>query len=447
MSQDTERAPQRPGAESRRLFAAEQRYVAPGLQRIALLSELALSSGSGATVFDMDGNRYVDFFAGVAVASLGHSHPRWVAAIEAQARKIAVGSFTTENRLGFLERLATVTPAGLRRAQLYSGGAEAVESAIRLAKAYTGKYEIVGFWGGFHGKTSGVLPLIGDESKHGWGPLMGGRFLTPYADCYRCPFGLQYPRCGIACADFARQTVRNATSGAVAAILIEPVQGTAGNVVPPPEFLPAIASIAREIGALLIADEMITGFGRTGRMFGVDHTGTVPDIMTVGKGMASGFPVSAVISTDEIVAAEPWSKPSASSSSYGGNPLAAAAARATLDTILEEGLVERSRVLGEAMKRRLLELQERFEFVGDVRGLGLLVGVDLVRDRETKEPLPRAVTERIFLECLRRGLLVMGYMPRMRINPPLTITEAELDEGLGILEEVFATIDREKAWR
>jgi 4-aminobutyrate aminotransferase len=440
-------APQVPGSESRRIFAEEQKHLSPGLQRISLLSQLTLTSGSGATVEDVDGNRYIDFFAGVAVASLGHSHPRWVAALEKQIRRISVGSFTTENRLRFLKKLAAVTPGRLDRAQLYSGGAEAVEAAIRLAKSYTRKYEVVGFWGGFHGKTAGVMGLIGDESKHGWGPLPGGRYLTPYADCYRCPFGLEYPSCGVACADFARQTIRNTTSGAVAAILVEPMQGTAGNVIPPPEFLPAIRDIAHEVGAVLVADEMITGFARTGEMFGVNHTGVVPDIMTTGKGMASGFPVSAVISNDEIVRSEPYAKPSASSSSYGGNPLASTAALATLETILEEGLVERSRTLGEEMKKRLLVLKEKYEFVGDVRGVGLLIGVDLVRDRKTKEPLERKVTERIFLECLRRGLLVMGYMPRMRLNPPLTITREQIEEGIGVLDEVFGRLEAEKSWR
>ncbi len=447
MPNEKGRAPQVPGPESRRIFAEEQKAIAPGLQRIALLSELTLTSGSGATVVDADGNRYVDFFAGVAVASLGHSHPRWVSAMEQQIRKISVGSFTTENRLRFLTKLASVTPRGLVRAQLYSSGAEAVEAAIRLAKSYTKKYEVLGFWGGFHGKTMGVMGLIGDESKHGWGPFPGGRYSTPYADCYRCPLTLKYPDCGIACADFTRQTIKNASGGALAAVLIEPIQGTAGNVVPPKEFLPAIRDIAREVGALLIADEMITGFGRTGKMFGVEHSGTIPDVMTTGKGMASGYPVTAVISTDEISRAEPYAKPSGSSSSYGGNPLAATAALATLETVVDEGLVERSATMGEYVKGRLLAMQEKYEFLGDVRGAGLLIGLDLVKDRKTKEPLDRKVTERIFLESLRRGLLLMGYGPRVRINPPLTITREEADHGLGVLDEVFGEIAGEKSYR
>jgi 4-aminobutyrate aminotransferase-like enzyme len=221
------------------------------------------------------------------------------------------------------------------------------------------------------------------------------------------------------------------------------MQGTAGNVIPPPEFLPGVQSIAREIGALLIADEMITGFGRTGRWFGCNHTGVVPDIMTIGKGMGSGFPISGLISTDSTVAAEPFARPSASSSSYGGNPLAATAALTTIETIMDEGLVEHAARVGARMLDRLRAMQEKHPMIGDVRGEGLLIGLDLVRDRQTKEPLERQVTERIFTEALRRGLLIMGYFPRVRINPPLTVSIEQADAGLEILDEVLSTVARE----
>jgi 4-aminobutyrate aminotransferase-like enzyme len=433
----------KPGSKSRTLFTDEQAVVAPGQQRIALLSELALASGRGATITDLDGNTYLDFFAGVAVASLGHAHPAYIEKVEAQLRRISVGSFTTENRVRLLKLIAKLAPGDLGRTQLFSGGAEAVEAAFRLAMSYTGKYEIVGFWGGFHGKTAGVMGLIGDESKHGWGPLPGGRFSVPYADCARCPFQLQYPDCGIACADFARQSIKRTTSGAVAAIVIEPMQGTAGNVIPPPEFLPAIQGIAKEIGALLIADEMITGFGRTGRWFGCNHTDVVPDIMTVGKGMGNGFPISGVISSDPVVVAEPFARASASSSSYGGNPLASTAALATLEAIVDEGLVEHAARVGAHMLDRLRAMQEKYPFIGDVRGVGLMIGVDLVADRERNELLSRPATERIFLDALQHGLLMMGYFPRIRINPPLTITKEQADQGLDVLDQVFARAARE----
>jgi 4-aminobutyrate aminotransferase/(S)-3-amino-2-methylpropionate transaminase len=403
--------------------------------------------GRGCTLVDADGNEYLDFFAGVAVASLGHSHPRFVSGLTEQLQKLAVGSFTNEPRAALLKLLAEVAPGGLKRTQLYSGGAEAVEAAIRLAKAYTKKFEIVGFWGGFHGKTGGVMGLIGDEWKQKWGPLAPGTHLVPYADCYRCPFKLTHPQCGLLCVEFLRKSLKINTAGAVAAILVEPMQGTAGNVIPPPDFLPAVAEVAREADALLIVDEMITGFGRTGAMFGCDHSGTVPDIMTIGKGFGCGFPVTGLMSTDEITAAFPFAKPSSSSSSYGGNPLAAAAALTTLETILDEELVENSERVGAVLLAELRRLQEKYEFIGDVRGAGLLIGLDLVKDRASKEPLAGAVSEEIFRSAFRRGLLLMGYFPRVRINPPLILTELEARDGAAILDEVFAEMARTGRYR
>jgi len=436
-----------PGPRSQALIAAEGECIAPGLQRIAQLSEVAMVQGRGCTLTDADGNEYLDFFAGVAVASLGHSHPRFVSGVTEQLQKLAVGSFTNEPRTALLKLLAELAPGGLRRTQLYSGGAEAVEAAIRLAKAYTKKFEIIGFWGGFHGKTGGVMGLIGDEWKQKWGPLAPGTHLVPYADCYRCPFKLTHSQCGLFCVEFLRKSLKINTAGAVAAILVEPMQGTAGNVIPPPEFLPAVAEVAREAEALLIVDEMITGFGRTGAMFGCDHTGTAPDIITMGKGFGCGFPVTGLMSTDEITAAFPFAKPSSSSSSYGGNPLASAAALTTLETILDEELVENSERVGAVLLSELRRLQEKYEFIGDVRGAGLLIGLDLVKDRVSKEPLARAVTEEIFRSAFRRGLLLMGYFPRVRINPPLILTESEARDGAAILDDVFAEVARTGRYR
>jgi 4-aminobutyrate aminotransferase/(S)-3-amino-2-methylpropionate transaminase len=436
-----------PGPKSRALYAAEQEFLAPGLQRIAQLSELTLEEGKGCTLVDVDGNRYLDFFAGVAVASLGHSHPRFVAALTRQIERLAVGSFTSEPRLQLMKLLAELAPGAIKRTQLYSGGAEAVEAALRLAKAYTKKHEIVGFWGGFHGKTGGVIGLIGDEWKQKWGPLPGGTHLVPYADCYRCPLKLTYPDCGIACLDFMRDSIRATTAGMIAAILVEPMQGTAGNVIPPPEFLPGVQEIARQNEALLITDEMITGFGRTGKMFGCDHSGVEPDIITIGKGFGNGFPVTGLMSTDAITQATPFSRPSASSSSYGGNPLAAAAALTTVQTIVDDGLVDNAARVGAFLLNELRGLQEKYEFIGDVRGAGLLIGLDLVKNRKTKEPLSREFSEQIFTRALQRGLLLMGYFSRVRINPPLTLTESEAHDGVAILDEVFAEVARDGRYR
>lgn len=429
-----------PGPHSQKIVREEGEWLAPGIQRLATLAGVAMTSGQGCVLEDADGREYLDFMAGVGVASLGHSHPHWAAAITAQASKLVVGSFANEARLAVLKLLASILPEPRRRAQLYSGGSEAVEAALRLAKAHTGKFEIIGFWGGFHGKTGGVLPLIGDPFKRGWGPLAPGTHLVPYADCYRCPLKLRHPGCGLACVDVARQQIEAASLGSVAAILVEPIQGTSGNVVPPPDWLPAIESVARDLDALLIVDEMITGFGRTGRMFGFEHTDTTPEIFTVGKGFGGGYPVTGVVAAEEIASALPWSKPSSSSSSVGGSPLACAAALATVETILEEDLVGNSQRVGAYMLERLRQMQERFHFIGDVRGRGLLLGMDIVADRETREPLSVEAMQRIYLACVQRGLLLMAYGPRVRINPPLIITEQEADAGLDILESVFADI-------
>ncbi len=436
-----------PGPKSREVFADEERHVAPGRQRISQLAGVAFDHGDGATLTDVDGNVYVDFFAGVAVASLGHGHPGLAQALSRQAARLIVGTFATPERAEAFRLLSEIAPAGLKRAHLYSGGAEAVEAALRLARSRTKKHEVVGFWGGFHGKTAGVLGLIGDESKQGYGPLEGGRYQVPYADCYRCPFKLEYPSCGLYCVDFARKQIKASSSGAIAAILAEPMQGTAGNVIPPDDWMPAIKDVASENGAMLIADEMITGFGRTGKMWGVEHSGVKPDIVTVGKGMGSGFPVSGVLMGEELSKAEPFAKPSASSSSYGGNPLAAVALAETIKTIQRDDLVGNSREVGAFLLGRLLEFTEKFEFVGDVRGRGLLIGMDLVRDRKTREPLARKVTELIFLESLKRGLVTMSYFPRVRINPPLVITRAQAEAGAAILDEVFTHVRDHVDWR
>ncbi len=436
-----------PGPKSREVFADEERHVAPGRQRISQLAGVAFDHGDGATLTDVDGNVYVDFFAGVAVASLGHGHPGLAQALSRQAARLIVGTFATPERAEAFRLLSEIAPAGLKRAHLYSGGAEAVEAALRLARSRTKKHEVVGFWGGFHGKTAGVLGLIGDESKQGYGPLEGGRYQVPYADCYRCPFKLEYPSCGLYCVDFARKQIKASSSGAIAAVLAEPMQGTAGNVIPPDDWMPAIKDVAGENGAMLIADEMITGFGRTGKMWGVEHSGVKPDIVTVGKGMGSGFPVSGVLMGEELSKAEPFAKPSASSSSYGGNPLAAVALAETIKTIQRDDLVGNSREVGAFLLGRLLEFTEKFEFVGDVRGRGLLIGMDLVRDRKTREPLARKVTELIFLESLKRGLVTMSYFPRVRINPPLVITRTQAEAGAAILDEVFTHVRDHVDWR
>jgi 4-aminobutyrate aminotransferase-like enzyme len=331
------------------LFEAEAAYLAPGTQSVALFSRLAFDRGEGALLFDLDGNRYIDLLAGVGVASLGYAHPRYVAALSRQLARIHVGSFASEDRAELVKLLAALAPGDLLRTQFYSSGAEAMEAALRLAKAHTGKTEFLGFWGGFHGKTGGVLPLLGAGFKHQLGPLMPGNYSAPYASCARCAFGQRFPECAWHCVEFLERKIELETSNDIAAIVVEPIQGTAGNIVPPPGYLLRLRALADRLGALLICDEMITGFGRTGRMFAVEHDGVVPDILAVGKGFGGGFPMSGLLIREPVALAKPWANPSGSSSSYGGNPLAATAARATVETIIAEGLVAHSARLGARM--------------------------------------------------------------------------------------------------
>lgn len=357
-----------------------------------------------------------------------------------------MGSFTSQSRLDLLEKIAAHAPAPrLTRPQLYSGGAEAVESALRLAKCKTGKTEFISFWGGFHGKTMGALSLMGSDFKEGLGPLVPGNHIVPYANCYRCPLKLKYPSCGMACVDVAKKQAKMNGAGRVAAIIVEPMQGTAGNVIPPKDFLPSVRQWADELGALLIADEMITGFGRTGKYWGVEHSGVEPDIVTLGKQFGGGYPISALLSREDIVESKPWSVPSGSSSSYGGNPLAAAAAAAAIGIIDQEGLVENSRRMGEIFLSKLKPFEDRFPFVGEVRGAGLFLSIEMVRDKKSREPVSKKFASRVFEECLKRGLLTMSYAPSFRIQPSMTIDEATVGTVVEILQEAFTAVESDWA--
>jgi 4-aminobutyrate aminotransferase-like enzyme len=441
----TVRQIQVPGPKSRALFDAEAQYLAPGTQSVALFSRLCIDRGEGAVLYDVDGNAYIDLLAGVGVASLGYAHPKYVAALQRQVARIHVGSFTTEHRAALVKLLAEIAPGDLNRSQFYSSGSEAVEAAVRLAKSRTRRQELVGFWGGFHGKTAGVLPLLGSGFKHQLGPLMPGAYLSPYAACARCAFDKTFPSCEWHCVEFLRKKIELETANNVAAILVEPIQGTAGNVVPPPGYLGMLRRLADELGALLICDEMLTGFGRTGKMFAIEHEGVLPDILTVGKGFGGGFPMSGIIAREDVAFAKPFANPSGSSSSYGGNPLASAAARIAIETILEEDLVEHARRVGETMLAELKRWEREIPIVSDVRGRGLMLGMDLVVPG-TRRLLDKSHTRWVFDALLARGVIAMIYNPEVRINPPLVIREEQAMAALAIMKDVLReAADRARA--
>ena len=437
-----------PGPKSQELRAREEKHLAPGLQRFALMAGIVTEKAEGSTITDVDGNTYIDVIGGIGVNGLGHSHPKMVKALKDQVEKISVSSFTSEPRVELMERIGEHRPAkDVHRVQLYSGGSEAVESALRLAKCYTGKYEIVSFWGGFHGKTMGVLSLMGSDFKEKMGPMVPGSHIAPYAYCYRCPLKLKYPSCGLACADVARKQIKMNTAGSIAAFIVEPMQGSFGNIIPPPDFLAAVKSMADEMGALFIADEMITGFGRTGKYWGIEHSGVSPDIVTIGKQFGGGVPISGLIARDDISQAKPWSNPSGSSSSYGGNPLVSAAAATALRIIDEENLVERSNKMGAYFLKKLLPLVDQYPFVGEVRGSGLFLAIELVKDKTTREPLPKTVTHRLFMDLLRKGLLTMAYEAKFRLQPAMTIDERTIDESVAIITETFDEMKATGSWK
>ena len=426
-------------ARTKALFDDEQAFIAPGLQTIALLSELAIERGDGAILTDFDGRTYLDLNAGVSVASLGHSHPRYVGALTAQLASIAVGSFASRPRAELVRLIADLVPPPLTRSQFFSGGAEAVEAAIRLARSYTKRTDIIGFSGAFHGKTAGVLAISDVAWKHEVGPLPPGFHIAPFPDPSR--FAGTEAECADAAIAALRDVVEQHAGGRAAAVIIEPIQGTAGNIIPPQGFLSRVRDVAREYGALLVADEMITGFGRTGLMFGCNHDAVAPDIMTLGKGMAGGFPMSAVVSTDEIVSAEPFSLPSASSSSYGGSPLAAAAALVTIQTIIDEGLVDNAARVGRLFLDGLRSIAERRRSIANIRGRGLLIGFDLVSDPDTRTPLPKESCVRFFKDCLAEGLIAMSYTPRVRIHPPLVLSAEQVTRALAVFDIALGRLD------
>lgn len=428
-----------PGPNSLAMHERERSHIAPGLQSVTQWARVCFSHGRDCALYDVDGNTILDFMAGIAVCSIGHAHSTHVAAIADQAGKVAAGGFTSEPRVRLLETMRSILPPSLSRMQFYSGGAEAVEAALRLARCATGKSMVIGFWGGYHGKTEGTRPLSEGEQV-GYGLPSPGIVLAPYANPRYSPFGTAASYADQAIS-FLREMIEHGTNRDIAAIIVEPVQGRGGNIVPPPGFLRAVREVAHEVGALFIADEMITGFYRTGPAFAFMHEECVPDILVMGKGFGNGYPISGIATTEEIARSEPWAKPSGNSSSYGGNALACAAAAATLQVLLDERLGDNAAEVGSYMLRRLRRLVERSPIVSEVRGKGLLLGIELVRDQESRQPLSREEMRGIFSSLLARGLLVMPSGSSLRINPPLTLTRELADAGCDILEETLVAAE------
>jgi 4-aminobutyrate aminotransferase len=405
---------------------------------------IVVESGKGAIIKDVDGREYIDLHAMHAVASQGYSHPKIINAVKEQLEKIFVVAtdFYNEPQALLAKKLAEITPGKLKRSFFVNSGAEAVETAILLAKRAKSRPGIMALWMAFHGRTHMPRTLTGfSKYKKGMGAFPYGVFHIPNYYCYRCPLGLEYPSCNLQCARMVDDALKYAAPEDVAAFIAEPIQGTAGNIVPPADYFKVVKNILNQYDILFIADEVITGFGRTGKMFAIEHFGVEPDIMTMAKALGGGFPVAAAIATEEVGTSF---KPLDHYSTYGGNPLAMAAALAAISVIEEEKLVEKAARDGEYMLKRLRELMDKHEIIGEVDGKGLLIGMELVKDRKTKEP---AVEETVKFrsELRKRGVIIgpPGWTgSRVRINPPLVITREQIDAAIEAIDESLKAIKR-----
>jgi 4-aminobutyrate aminotransferase-like enzyme len=394
---------------------------------------------SGAEIWDVDGKSYIDWTSGVLVTNVGHAHPVLAKALAGQAsRLLNTFDFPTPERLRLAEKIIKTTPAHLDKVIFLTTGAEAMDAAMRLAKRFTGKFEIMAFWGGFHGRTFGPMSLSGiAKIRRNYGPLVPGTILVPYPYCYRCPFDKVHPDCALFCLRFLEEVADVESSGSLAAVMVEPYQGTAGFVFPPPGYLKKLETWTKGRGLLFILDEVQSSFGRTGRMWALEHEALEPDILVLGKGIGSGAPIAALVTRSTIISCLERGE---MSSTMGGNPLSCAASLAVFEIIEKEGLVEKSARNGAYLKSKLLELMAKHDVIGDVRGMGFVYGIEFVLDRRTKEPAPD-LTRDIVLNCVENGLMVgkLGLHGNvMRVAPPLVITPELIDRSVAILDRVLA---------
>jgi 4-aminobutyrate aminotransferase len=431
-----------PGPQAQSIVALSDRVVTPSLPRAY---PLVVHRAEGSVVEDVDGNLFLDFAAGIAVCSTGHCHPRVVTAIQEQAARllhICGADFYDPMYIALAERLGKLTfGAEPSRVFLGNSGAEAVEAALKLARYTPGRSHILAFFGAFHGRTMGAISLTASKSVHrrGFGPLMPGVSHVPYAYCYRCAYNLTYPTCNLACVNYIEDVLfdKYVSPDEVAAVFVEPVQGEGGYIVAPDGWLARLRILCNKYGILLVDDEIQAGIGRTGKMLAAEHWHVVPDIVCLAKALASGMPLSAMIAPDAVMN---WS-PGAHGSTYGGNPVCCAAAHATLDVIEQEELMRNADWVGQRLMGNLRSLAEESRLIGDVRGLGLMIGVELVKDKVTKIRAKKEAKE-LVLACFKRGLLILPCGSNsIRFSPPLIVTEAQADAAFQMFADALAEVE------
>lgn len=428
------------GERSQAVIDGQQEFLFPCVANY-YSDPVAITSGKGSHVKDIEGREYLDFFGGILTVSLGHCQPEVVQAISSQAEQLGHVStlYPTENLVKTSKRLAKLTPGKLKKSFWSNSGTEADETAVMLAKIHTGRQEIIALRHGYSGRSMlaqsltahsnwRLLPTAAAGVKHGHSGY-----------CYRCPFGLSYPSCDVRCASDLEELILTETTGQPAAFLAEPIQGVGGFITPPKEYFQIAVGIVRKYGGLFICDEVQTGFGRTGgKWFGIEHWGVEPDIMTFAKGIANGMPVGATIATEEVAN----SLTGLSISTFGGNPISMAATDATLEVMEREDIPARSERLGNRLRDKLEAMKEKYPFIGDVRGMGLMQALEFVEDRKTKEP--SAAKAGAVMEAAKAEGLLLGKGGRwgnvIRIAPPMLISESDIDEGAAQLDRALATI-------
>jgi 4-aminobutyrate aminotransferase len=435
-----------PGPAAQQVVAHDSQYISPSYTRPY---PLVIRQAKGAMIEDVDGNLFLDFNAGVAVCATGHSHPHVVDAIKKQVDDflhICSADYYYSNMPKLAEKISRLTPGPPdKRVHFGNSGAEAVEGAVKLAMYATRRRKFIGFFGAFHGRTLGALSLTASKFKQraGFGPQALDVTHIPYANCYRCPYNLTPETCGAMeskgphCARVIEELLFKTTVPAdeCAAIVLEPIQGEGGYVVPPASFLRAIREIADRHGVLVIADEVQSGFGRTGRMFASEHFDFVPDIMSLAKGIASGLPLGATVARADLMK---W-PPGAHASTFGGNPVAIAASLATIE-LLEDHLIQNAAEMGAYLLDGLKSLMDKHAIIGDVRGKGLMIGIELVKDRATKEPHPDALAQ-VEKGCFHRGLITLGCgVSTIRLSPPLVIDKEQCDFAIRTIDEVLGEV-------
>lgn len=424
-------------ASSEDVFRKYNEYVATSF--VKKVEPIAIAEGRGAYVRDLDGKEYLDCFSGISVANTGHCHEKVVKAIRDQAGKLlhcCTYMYHVAPAAELAERLAKIAPDGLRKTFFSNSGAEAIECALKMGKKFTRKHEIIALMCSFHGRTLGTLSVTGQwgRRRYDMGPYLGGVSFAPAPYCYRCSLGQTYPECGIQCAHMIEDIVEYSSSNNVAEFIAEPMLGEGGIIVPPPEYFKTVKRIIDRHGIIFIDDEVQTGFGRTGRMFGIEHYQVTPDIMCLAKGIASGMPLGACMAKAEI--ADSY-EPGDHLSTFGGNPVSCAAGVASLDVMLAQDLPKQSQTKGEHLLKRIRELQSTESIIGEVRGKGLMIGVELVEEHKNKTPAEGKASK--IKELLRmKGVLVgVGGVKGnvVRIQPPLVITDQQLDILIDYLAE------------